>query len=156
MAAQAGYIHLPGSQIKTQLRHLAPVLEDVLHERLIALNPWLAQAPGGANGPVLELRKRVNDELQSANQRFWEQVVHMSGIQAKDADGKPRSVRFFDAATPALNAFPVVDQYVGANADGDLFRPDLLLFVNGLPLAVIECKANHHRLAEALSQLDGY
>jgi type I restriction enzyme R subunit len=50
----------------------------------------------------------------------------------------------------------VVDQYVGRNADGELFRPDLLLFVNGLPLAIIECKASHHRLDEALAQLDGY
>lgn len=47
------------------------------------------------------------------------------------------------------NDFHVVDQYVGRNADGDVFRPDLLLFVNGLPLAIIECKASHHRLDEA-------
>jgi type I restriction enzyme R subunit len=72
---------------------------------------------------------------------FWEQVVHRSDIQVKDADGKPRSVRFFDASQVALNDFHVVDQYVGKNADGDLFRPDLLLFVNGLPLAIIECKS---------------
>ena len=32
----------------------------------------------------------------------------------------------------------------------------MLLFVNGLPLAIVECKASHHRLDEALGQLDGY
>ncbi|MFL9885131.1 type I restriction endonuclease [Paraburkholderia agricolaris] len=98
----------------------------------------------------------MNDDLLPGNKAFWEQVVHRADIQVKDAHGKLRSVRFFDAARPTNNDFHVVDQYVGKNADGDLFRPDLLLFVNGLPLAIIECKASHHRLDEALAQLDGY
>ncbi len=82
--------------------------------------------------------------------------MHRSDIQVKDAEGKPRSVRFFDASAVANNDFHVVDQYVGRNADDEVFRPDLLLFVNGLPMAIIECKASHHRLDEALAQLDGY
>lgn len=151
-----GYTHLPGNALQVEHRHLSPVLEDVLRPRLLALNPWLATATGGVDAALIELRKRVNDELLPANKAFWEQVVHRSDLQVKDAEGKPRSVRFFDAGTVAHNDFHVVDQYVGRNADGDLFRPDLLLFVNGLPLATIECKASHHRLDEALSQLDGY
>lgn len=151
-----GYTHLPGHAAKVEHRHLAPVLEDVLRPRLLALNPWLATVAGGLDAALIELRKRVNDELLPANKTFWEQVVHRSDIQVKDAEGKPRSVRFFDAGTVAHNDFHVVDQYVGRNTDGDLFRPDLLLFVNGLPLATIECKASHHRLDEALAQLDGY
>lgn len=151
-----GYAHLPGSAVQVEHRHLAPVLEDILKPRLLSLNPWLDKAPGGVGAALVELRKRVNDDLLPANKAFWEQVVHRSDIQVKDAEGKPRSVRFFDAASPANNDFHVVDQYVGRNADGEVFRPDLLLFVNGLPLAVIECKASHHRLDEALAQLDGY
>ena len=151
-----GYTHLPGNALLVNYRHLAPILEDVLQTRLQKLNPWLLTAPGGVNGPLLELRKRVNDELLPANKRFWEQVVHRSEIQVQDAEGRMRSVRFFDASDAANNDFHVVDQYVGSNADKDIFRPDLLLFVNGLPLAIIECKASHHRLDEALGQLDGY
>ena len=151
-----GYSHLPGSAIKPEQRHLAPVLEDVLRARLLTLNPWLATAPGGVQSPLMEMRKRVNDELLPANRAFWEQVLHRSDIQVKDVDGKLRSVRFFDAINTANNDFHVVDQYVGKNADGESFRPDLLLFVNGFPLATIECKASQHRLDAALEQLDGY
>ncbi|MGA8136857.1 MAG: type I restriction endonuclease [Pseudomonas gingeri] len=151
-----GYTHLPGNQVQVEQGHLAPVLDDVLQARLLTLNPWLATAPGGISAALIELRKRVNEELLPANKAFWEQVVHRSDIQVKDVEGKPRSVRFFDASNAANNDFHVVDQYVGRNADGDIFRPDLLLFVNGLPLAIIECKASHHRLEEALGQLDGY
>lgn len=151
-----GYTHLPGHAVQVEHRHLAPVLEDVLRPRLLALNPWLATTAGGVDAALIELRKRVNDDLLPANKAFWEQAVHRADIQVKDVEGKLRSVRFFDAATAANNNFHVVDQYVGKNADGDLFRPDLLLFINGLPLAIIECKASHHRLDEALAQLDGY
>lgn len=151
-----GYTHLPGGKVVVEHRHLAPLLENVLKPRLLALNPWLESAPGGVDAALIELRKRVTDELLPANKAFWEQVVHRSDIQVKDAEGKPRSVRFFDAGTAANNDFHVVDQYVGRNADDDVFRPDLLLFVNGLPMAIIECKASHHRLDEALAQLDGY
>jgi len=151
-----GYTHLPSHAVQLEHRHLAPVLEDVLRPRLLALNPWLATAPGGVDAALIELRKRVNDDLLPANKAFWEQAVHRADIQVKDVEGKLRSMRFFDATTPANNDFHVVDQYVGKNAEGDLFRPDLLLFINGLPLAIIECKASHHRLDEALSQLDGY
>jgi type I restriction enzyme R subunit len=151
-----GYSHLPGNVVQVEHRHLAPMLDNVLRSRLHTLNPWLGSAPGGVDAALIELRKRANDDLLPANRAFWEQVVHRSDIQVKDADGKLRSVRFFDATAPTNNNFHVVDQYVGKNADGDLFRPDLLLFVNGLPLAIIECKASHHRLDEALAQLDGY
>ena len=151
-----GYTHRPGASVKVEHRHLAPVLEDVLRPRLLALNPWLAEAPGGVDAALIELRKRANDELLAANQAVWQQVLHRSDIQVKDLAGQPRSVRFLDAADASRNDFHVVDQYVGRNAHGDLFRPDLLLFINGLPLAIIECKASHHRLDEALAQLDGY
>jgi type I restriction enzyme R subunit len=151
-----GYTHLPGSLLKVEHRHLAPMLLEVLQARLLELNPWLASAPGGVDAALIELRKRVTDKLLPANKAFWEQVLNRSDIQVKDVEGKLRSVRFFDASTVANNDFHVVDQYVGRNADGEMFRPDLLLFVNGLPLAIIECKASHHRLDEALGQLDGY
>jgi type I restriction enzyme R subunit len=151
-----GYTNLSGSKVEVQHRHLAPVLESVLRPRLLSLNPWLRTAPGGVDTALIELRKRVNDDLSPANRAFWEQAVHRADIQVKDVEGRPRSVRFFDATTATNNDFHVVDQYVGQNADGDLFRPDLLLFINGLPLAIIECKAGHLRLDEALAQLDGY
>ncbi|MFZ7338131.1 type I restriction endonuclease subunit R, partial [Comamonas jiangduensis] len=151
-----GYKHLAGNRVSVEHRHLAPLIKTVLQRRLRILNPWLRKAPGGTDSVLIELRKLVNDDLPPANKAFWEQVLHRTNIQVKDAEGHPRSVRFIDAASTANNVFHVVDQYVGKNADGDVFRPDLLLFVNGLPLAIIECKASHHRLDEALAQLDGY
>ena len=155
-----GYTHVPGSAVQADARHQAPVLEDVLRPRLLALNPWLATAPGGVGTALLELRKRIASglaaDLLAANQALWLQVLHRSDIQLADAQGRMRSVQWLDARDATNNDFHVVSQYVGRNADGAVFRPDLLVFINGLPLATIECKASHHRLDEALAQLDGY
>ena len=151
-----GYTHLPGNAVQVSYRHQAPVLEAVLRPRLLTLNPWLATAPGGVDAALIELRKRTHDDLLPANKTVWEQVLHRSDIQLADAHGLTRSVHFLDAGNSAHNDFHVVDQYVGSNADGEAFLPDLLLFVNGLPLAIIECKALHNTMDKALSQLDGY
>jgi len=99
-----GYTHLPGAAVKVEHRHLAPVLEDVLRSRLLALNPWLAEAPGGVDAALIELRKRANDELLAANQAVWQQVLHRSDIQVKDLAGQPRSVRFLDATDATRTA----------------------------------------------------
>ena len=38
-----GYTHLPGHAVQVEHRHLAPVLEDVLRPRLLALNLRLTE-----------------------------------------------------------------------------------------------------------------
>lgn len=158
-----GYTHLSGAEVGRQQahRHLAPILEDVLAEQLLRLNPWLAtlQKESG-NSPTAtvlrELRKFWQENLLEANQNAWASVIHGSNIQLKDARGRAHSVRFMDQDRPAANRFHVVDQYIGSNSEGDEFRPDLLLFINGLPLAMIECKASHIKLGKGINQLLAY
>ena len=153
-----GYTHLSGKTVGEQQahRHLPPILNDVLTDRLLALNPWLEDVASGTETVLRELRKFWNDNLMEANQKCWESVIHGSDIQIKDSKGRPRSVRFFDQVTPLNNSFHVVDQFVGTNSDGDEFRPDLLLFINGLPLAMIECKASHVKIGKGVNQLLSY
>ena len=161
-----GYTHLSGKVVGGQQahRHLPPILNDVLTDRLLALNPWLTDVVSGTETVLRELRtllnKKGNDKLMEANQHCWESVIHGSEIQVKDKAGRPRSVRFFDQVSPLSstqkNAFHVVDQFVGTNSDGDEFRPDLLLFINGLPLAMIECKASHVKVGKGINQLLTY
>ncbi|WP_257286521.1 type I restriction endonuclease subunit R [Endozoicomonas sp. SESOKO1] len=158
-----GYTHLSGAEVGRQQahRHMAPILEDVLAEQLLRLNPWLAalqkESGNSSTATVLrELRKFWQENLLEANQNAWASVIHGSNIQLKDARGRAHSVRFMDQGKPAANRFHVVDQYIGSNSEGDEFRPDLLLFINGLPLAMIECKASHIKLSKGINQLLAY
>ncbi len=153
-----GYTHLSGKVVGRQQahRHLPPILNEVLADRLLAFNPWLADIASGTETVLREIRKFWNNQLMEANQQCWESVIHGSAIQVKDNAGRLRSVRFFDQMSPLKNDFHVVDQFVGTNSDGDEFRPDLLLFINGLPLAMIECKASHVKVSKGINQLLSY
>ena len=153
-----GYTHLSGKAVGQQQahRHLPPILNDVLKERLLIFNPWLAEVASGTDSVLRELRKFWNNKLMEANRNVWVSVIHGSEIQVKDKTGRSRSVHFFDQVTPLQNAFHVVDQFIGTNSDGDEFRPDLLLFINGLPLAMIECKASHVKIGKGINQLLSY
>ena len=158
-----GYTHLSGVEVGRQQAHchMPPILEVVLVEQLLRLNPWLAtQQKESGNSPTAtvlrELRKFWQENLLEANQNAWASVIHGSNIQLKDARGRAHSVRFIDQGNPTTNRFHVVDQYIGSNSEGDEFRPDLLLFINGLPLAMIECKASHIKLSKGINQLLAY
>ncbi|NMV27104.1 hypothetical protein HKB23_32525, partial [Vibrio parahaemolyticus] len=66
------------------------------------------------------------------------------------------SIRFINQTGAEGNLFHVIDQYVGKNINDELFKPDLLLFINGLPLGLIECKNSSIKLSKGIAQIDGY
>ena len=77
-----------------------------------------------------------------------------------DRDGQTigRQVKVFDSDDPARNDWLVVNQFA---VQGHQYkrRPDLVVFVNGLPLAVIELKnaaAEHADIWSAFNQLQAY
>ncbi|RWX44543.1 type I site-specific deoxyribonuclease, HsdR family [Candidatus Electrothrix aarhusensis] len=66
-------------------------------------------------------------------------------------------MRIIDFDDPSRNEFLVTNQFRIVGADGPII-PDLVLFVNGLPLAVIECKSPYinHPIAKGIEQLRRY
>lgn len=154
-----GYTHIKGCQVEQTVRTEPLILEEVLLERLHALNPWLAEVSGAASRAMKQLRDiwfENNSDLMLANHAFWENVLFQSNLQEKDKEGRKRSVRFIDQSDAVYNRFHVVDQYVGKNNNAAPFKPDLLLFINGIPLALIECKASNVKLSKGIAQIDGY
>lgn len=68
-------------------------------------------------------------------------------------------VRLVDFENPDLNELLVVRQLSVAGASGKIVRPDLTVFLNGLPVAVIELKGPSNTQADlgiAIEQLDRY
>lgn len=154
-----GYTHIKGHQVEQTYRTEPVLLEEVLVERLHVFNPWLTEVPGCAARALKQLKDlwfNNNSDLMLTNYDFWEKVLFQSNIQEKDKDGRKRSIRFIDQSGATNNRFHVVDQYVGKNNNDDPFRPDLLLFINGIPLAIIECKASNVKLSKGIAQIDGY
>lgn len=94
----------------------------------------------------------VDDPLQSlmvANARIYELLTLGASLpQMIEGDRKSFSLHYIDWAHPENNVCHVTDEFsVERRGSRSTRRPDIVLFVNGIPLAVIECKradADHH------------
>ena len=92
---------------------------------------------------VAALARPPHPTLIENNRWFHSLLTDGVPVEYKDAKtGETRGgrARLIDFDNPANNDFLVVRQLTIAGANGKTIRPDLVLFVNGLPLVVIELK----------------
>ncbi len=152
-----GWKFKPGRDVKVDSRSIAPILMEDLSLGLKNCNPWIDNS--GIEKAYRELRKINEEDLIYSNRKFWENFIQKCSFQLSINEKNhslPKTVRFIDSVTPSNNKFTVVNQYIGRDRNGYDIKPDLLLFVNGLPLGIIECKASHVKLSNGISQLIGY
>ena len=85
--------------------------------------------------------------------------VEVEYREAKSGETRGGRARLVDFDNPGANDLLVVRQLTGTGALGKVIRPDLTVFLNGLPVAVIELKAptdTQANLGVAIDQLDRY
>ena len=115
------------------------LLEDRLLKSLITLNP---QIPVATLEQVVSLLSKPETPVLIKNNKLFHQYL-LEGIKVefKDDNGKERNdyVQLIDFNTPSKNQFLVVNQFTIIGSKGNR-RPDVLVFINGLPIAIIELK----------------
>lgn len=75
--------------------------------------------------------------------------------QSFDGDKKSITLQYIDWKEPQNNVFHVTEEYsVMRSTSKEHYRPDLVLFINGIPVSIIECKRPDMKepLAQAISQ----
>lgn len=75
--------------------------------------------------------------------------------QSVDGDMKSFTLQYIDWKTPSNNVFHVTEEFsVMRSTSKEHYRPDIVLFVNGIPFCVIECKRPDMKepLKQAISQ----
>lgn len=73
--------------------------------------------------------------------------------QTKDGTIKSFNLRYVDWENPENNVFHVTEEFAVESWDRlHNARPDIVLFVNGIPFGVIECKAPYIPLEQAIEQ----
>ncbi len=79
----------------------------------------------------------------NANQAFYDLItLGKSFEEAIEGDKKSYTLRYIDWEHPENNEFHVTDEFaVAREGRNDTYRPDIILFVNGIPMVVIECKS---------------
>lgn len=118
------------------------LVESHLQEALVRLNPEIAAFPDRAEDILYRLRAILmgvrTDGLVKANEEF---AAWLTGERSMPfgANGEHVTIHLIDFADIERNQYVVTTQYT-CRAGTTEKRADLVLFVNGIPLVVIEAK----------------
>ena len=134
-----------------------PILDDVLQESLQRINPALPQC--AIDDAIKKLHQIEGSSLYECNFKFTQMMQYGIEVQYTDANHQLKSsiVNLIDYEHEDENDFLVVNQYTVQELDTK--RPDIVVFVNGLPLVVIELKSPSREetdASEAYLQLRNY
>ena len=132
-----GYQYVYGPDIETR-DFYSPLYEDVLVDYIHRLNK---NAPEDAIQDALYKIKNIdNNELLQQNMVFMDYL--QNGIQARYMEnGEQRSTIIYlvDYNKPENNSFIVANQWTFI--ENSEKRPDVLIFLNGLPVVLFELKS---------------
>jgi len=142
----------------------AIILEDILRQQLRLINKArisstkeVAFSESNIENAILELRDiPLVDGYLVTSQKIYELLtLGVSLDQTILGDRKSYDMHYIDWKKPENNKFHVTEEFsVLRSGLKEHYRPDLVLFVNGIPLAVIECKRPDIKdpLTQAISQ----
>ncbi len=140
------------------------LLEDILRQQLRNLNSIRIGSRSEArfseqnieNGIAAMRNVPMENGFISGNEAVYNMLTLGKAFeQSIDGDKKSYTMRYIDWQHPENNAFHVTEEFAVTRAGStDTYRPDIVLFVNGIPLVVIECKRPDIKGAEeqAVSQ----
>jgi type I restriction enzyme R subunit len=139
------YKYIPGPTISPdgespeRKNYSEVVLKDRLRKKLIDINPNISK--GLIEDAVRKITSISSNSLIDANITFHEMLIQGVRLESKRADGTIAGVfvKVVDFDNPGKNEFLVVNQFTVIN-DRKERRPDVVIFINGLPLIVIELK----------------
>lgn len=148
----------PGEQVAERTSYEEVFLWERLKDAIKAVNPGVDHAV------VSEAIKRVRRaESQSAideNYRLNKLITEGVPVERREADGTLRTSRVWliDFEHPSKNDWVAVNQFTIVE-NGKNRRPDIIVHVNGIPLALLELKspaAEHATLKSAWNQVQTY
>lgn len=133
------------------------VLKQTLEDAIARLNPTLPEAVCGQ--ALKEVLSVYSPQLISANEAFHAMLTEGVPVTLmKDGQERGERVWLADFLNPQNNVFHVINQFTVVEKNQNK-RPDVILFVNGLPLVVIELKnaADHQAtIRKAFDQIQTY
>jgi len=155
MLKEQGYDYLAGEDIPRDYHEV--ILEERLVSALRRINPGLQDST--IHEAVRQVKNLSQNNIIRNNKEF-DRLLH-SGVPVSEYDPENgtinTSVYLIDYQNPENNDFLAVNQYTVIEHSEK--RPDIIVFVNGLPLVVIELKSMTREevtLEDAYHQLDNY
>ncbi|WP_225753178.1 type I restriction endonuclease subunit R [Actinotalea sp. Marseille-Q4924] len=148
------YVHgpdiAPGEVAAERSHYREVVLVDRLRQAVQQLNPGLP--PQAVDDVVGTVARTESPAVESENWTAYGYLTQGVPVEYHDADGALRSdrARLVDWEHPRVNDLAAVNQF-SIEGPKRVRRPDVLLFVNGLPMAIFELK----RIGKAYAKISG-
>lgn len=158
-----GYTYIsPADCDKQRGSRYRVLLRDILRGQLRRLNRYVyAGAENEFSAANIEramedLDEPLTDGLVRTSEKIYDALLLGKSYPETVGDGKMLSfnLRYIDWDNPQNNVFHVTEEFAVDSQDRQHnARPDIVLFINGIPFAVIECKAPHIPVEEAVGQM---
>ncbi|MBP7862121.1 type I restriction endonuclease subunit R [bacterium] len=143
---------------------LKPVLVEILERRRYEYKGKFYPLSGGAIDHIireLTIASNLNDGLLTANERVYDLLLFGVTVTEFMPDGKKHhpTISIIDWTNVSANEFHVTEEFDLLSSTGlQTRRPDLVCFINGIPVVIIEAKrpdsgdVKKHMIKEGISQ----
>ncbi|GAB3369020.1 type I restriction endonuclease subunit R [Spongiibacter taiwanensis] len=156
-----GWDYIPGAQLSPDNSSERAYYRDVLlvnrlEAALRKLNSWISEE--NLRKVMREITHPNYAGLMEYNHAIYQMMVNYLSVEQDLGKGrKGQTVKIIDFENSANNDFLCTSQFKIEN-NGKNIIPDILCFVNGIPLAVIECKSPYvaDAIGEGINQLRRY
>ena len=123
------------------------ILDGILEEQLRKMNKikYKGEYPfseGNIISAVQALKDIIYDGLVRTNEKVYDLLCLGKSLQQSiQGDIKSFTLHYIDWEHPENNVYHVTEEFgVERAGSKETYRPDIVLFINGIPLCVIECK----------------
>lgn len=138
-----GWKYIPAEELPRMYSDV--LVEPMVKEALIRLNPEIAEDPSRADEVIYKLRTLILSvqphNLVTQNEIFKKMIFEENSYPF-GKDGRMVPIRFFGTMRKedlALNEYVVTNQWIYPQAEGGK-RLDIVLLINGFPIAIGELK----------------
>lgn len=158
-----GYKYLSPAEVDAERNkdHSKFILKDIAFKKLMEIN-WYHDRGGkyrfsekNVHAAIQELENIPFEGLLDTSREVYHTLMSSSGKTIKEfIDGKLESFdfKFIDFEKPENNDFHLTIEFTAEGRQN--IRPDIVLFVNGIPFAIIENKKSGTKIGEALVQMN--
>ena len=158
-----GYTYISPKDCERQRGSRSHVLlKDILRGQLRKLNRYSYAgaenefSAANIERAMEELDEPLTDGLVRTSEKIYDALLLGKSYPETVGDGKSLSfnLKYIDWEHLENNLFHVTEEFAVDSLDKQHnARPDIVLFINGIPFAVIECKAPHIPVEQAVEQM---
>ncbi len=148
----------PGEALSERNSFKEVILSVRLQRSIRRLNPDLPDS--AIEDAMNKIIKFEHPNLEIANKEVYQMLTRGVKIEIKDESGESRGklVKIFDFENPLNNEFLVINQFTIQGIE-KIRRPDVIVFVNGIPITIFELKnpaSEDATIHSAYKQLQDY